>query len=193
MATKAGLSPEDVYEVAGDIADRNGLDAVTLASVAEALGIRSPSLYAHVAGIEGLKRALALRAAGELEDVLRDATGRSTGVEALRKMMDSYRDFASERPGLYDALQRSVRPGTDEEMDEAVAWLLEPVEAALSQAGVSGRERVHFIRLLRAAVHGFVTLDHAGAFAASRKEVDESFRRLVELILAGVPQPSAAR
>jgi AcrR family transcriptional regulator len=186
MGAKAGLSPEHVHDAAGLIADAKGFDAVTLASVAAVLGIRSPSLYAHVAGLQGLKRELALRAAGELEDALRDAAEHRLGVDALRKILHAYRDFATERPGLYDALQRSVRPGTDEELDEAVGWILEPVEAALTQTGVSATERVHLIRALRSAVHGFVTLEHMGAFGVEQHAIDESFRRLVELLMAGV-------
>jgi AcrR family transcriptional regulator len=186
MGTKAGLSPELVHDAAAAIADKKGLDAVTLASVAETLGIRSPSLYVHVAGLQGLKRELALRGAGELEDVLRDAAEHHLGVDALRRILHAYRAFATERPGLYDALQRSVRPGTDGELDEALGWLLEPVEAALTQAGVSAAERVHLMRAFRAAVHGFVTLEQSGAFGLGRKAVDESFRRLVELLIAGV-------
>lgn len=193
MAAKAGLSPDDVYDVAAELANDEGLDAVTLAAVAEALGIRSPSLYAHVAGVDGLKRALALRAAGELEDLLRDATGQTTGVDALRKILHAYRGFGRDRPGMYDALQRAVRPGTDKEVDEAVGWLLEPVEAALTQAGKSPAERVHLTRVLRAAVHGFVTLEQTGAFAEPRQDVEESFNLLVELVLASVREPRSGR
>jgi hypothetical protein len=113
-------------------------------------------------------------------------------VDALRKILHTYRDFARDRPGLYDALQRAVPPGTDDEVDEAVGWQLEPVEAALTQAGESPAERLHLMRVLRAAVHGFVTLEHTGAFVAPRQEIDESFRRLVELLLATVRKPSSA-
>ncbi len=45
---------------AAALADEQGLDGVTLAALALRLGIRTPSLYNHVAGLEGLRRELAL-------------------------------------------------------------------------------------------------------------------------------------
>jgi AcrR family transcriptional regulator len=47
MGRKRGLSLEQVIEAAADVADRDGLDALSLASVASALGVRPPSLYRH--------------------------------------------------------------------------------------------------------------------------------------------------
>ena len=50
MARKVGIRVDDVVEAAATVADAEGLEAVTLARVAAVLGVRSPSLYAHVDG-----------------------------------------------------------------------------------------------------------------------------------------------
>ena len=75
---RMGLDPARVVEVAAGIADSEGLDAVTLARVAGELGVRSPSLYNHVAGRADLLRAIAVLSVRELTAALREATvGRS--------------------------------------------------------------------------------------------------------------------
>jgi AcrR family transcriptional regulator len=185
MARKLGLALPDVVDAAADIADRDGLDAVTLASVAGRLGMRPPSLYAHVAGLDGLRRALALRAASALRDALRDASADRAGPDALRAIAHAYRTFAHSHPGLYAAAQRAVRPGEDDELYRALGEAVQPAIDAFANAGIPANERVHLARAFRAALHGFVTLEHIGGFGMP-ESIDRSFDRLVDLLLVGV-------
>jgi AcrR family transcriptional regulator len=185
MARKLGLTPRDVVDEAVALANAEGLDAVTLAAVADRLGVRSPSLYAHVAGLDGLRRALALRGAKEIERSLGEAARDRSGLPALQAIAHAYRAFALERPGSYAAAQRAVRPGEDDELYASLAATLEPVLRALAEAGVPEEVRIHLIRGFRSALHGFVELERAGGFGMP-ESVDESFERLVELLLAGI-------
>lgn len=190
MARKAGLERKDVLEAAAQIADAEGLDAVTLVSVANRLGIRAPSLYAHVEGLDGLRRQLALHAAGAMADALERAADERDGRDALRAIAHAYRTFARRHPGRYAAAQRAVRPGEDDELYAALAAVARPAIEALGHAGVPAAERVHLTRAFRAALHGFVSLEQVGGFGMP-ESVDESFRRFVDLLLAGVKETSA--
>lgn len=186
MAKKVGLSVDHVVGAAAEIADSEGWGAVTLASVAARLDIRSPSLYAHVAGLEGLRRELALFAARTLAEVVEKAAGGWHGLEAIRSVAYAYRGFAARHPGLYIATQRATEPGPDRELEDARLRVIAPVLEALREAGVEGEaEQVHLTRALRSALHGFVSLERLGGFGMPA-DVDESFRRLVELLLSGV-------
>ena len=185
MARKVGLSIEDVTRAAVEIADAEGIAAVTIGSVAARLGIRSPSLYAHVAGLDEIRRLVALHAAGAMAAALRQATGDRVGIEAVRELAFAFRRFAAEHPGLYAAAQRAVRPGEDDELYRALAAAAMPAIEALAQTGVGAGDLVHLARALRAALHGFVALEQAGGFGMP-ESVDESFARLVEVLLAGV-------
>jgi AcrR family transcriptional regulator len=182
---KVGLTLRDVVGAAAEIADARGWEAVSLASVAERLGIRSPSLYAHVEGLPGLRRELALHAAGEMAPALRAARGRRKGVEALRAMLRAYRRFARLHPGLYAAAQAAVRQEEDPELYRALAEVVVPVVEVLREAGVAASERIHLTRALRSALHGFVVLEHLGGFGMP-ESVDESFERMLDLMIAGV-------
>jgi len=55
---RAGLTAEAVVAAAGALADERGLDGVTLSELAGRLGVRPPSLYAHVGGLEDPAAAL---------------------------------------------------------------------------------------------------------------------------------------
>ena len=58
MQARRGLSTERVVEAAVALADADGLDAVSMARVAERLGFTTMSLYRHVAGKDELLRAM---------------------------------------------------------------------------------------------------------------------------------------
>ena len=66
MGARAGLDRAQVIETAAVIADESGADGLTLAALAARLGVRSQSLYAHVDGLDGLRRDLAVHGQQEL-------------------------------------------------------------------------------------------------------------------------------
>jgi AcrR family transcriptional regulator len=194
VSPRAGLSREAVVEAAASLADEEGLEGVTLAKLASRLGVRTPSLYNHVAGLEGLRRELALLGTRELGRRLgRAAVGKTTD-EATFAMGKAYRDFVKERPGLYAATVRSYRISAPEDPELAAAEgeALEVVLTVLASYGLSGEESVHAARGLRSIAHGFATLEVAGGFGIPL-DLDESFRRLLRAFTAGLRQGSGQK
>jgi AcrR family transcriptional regulator len=181
---RAGLTPKAVVDAAATVADADGLEALSLARVAEAVAVRTPSLYAHVGGLEDLRRRLGVRGARELGTVLRDAAvGRARG-DALRAAAAAYRAYAREHPGTYAAAQRAPDPD-DDEARAAGAAAVDVVFALLAGYGLEGSDAVHAARAVRSALHGFVSLEAARGFGLP-EEVDESFARLVDLLDHGL-------
>jgi AcrR family transcriptional regulator len=177
---RAGLDPEVVVRAAADLADTDGLEALTLARLAATLGVRSPSLYVHVDGLDDLRHRLAERAAVEFGDVLREATVGVSGAQAVRALANAYRGWALAHPGRYAALQ----PAADY-LSAAAQRLVETVYAVLRGYGLVEAEAIHQTRALRAALHGFVTLEAGGGFGIDL-DVDASFERLVTILESGL-------
>ncbi len=174
---RAGLTETRVVEEGERIADGVGLMNLTLAALAEHLGVRQPSLYKHIAGIDGLRRGIALRAKRELADVLgRAAIGRSRG-EAITAMARAYRTWAHEHPGRYAAVQRAPVAG-DVDDEIASANVVQVAFDVIAGYQLRGDDAVDAIRALRAGLHGFVALEEAGGFGLP-VDVDRSFDRLV--------------
>jgi AcrR family transcriptional regulator len=174
---RAGLTEERVVEEGERFADEVGLSSLTLAALAERLGVRQPSLYKHITGTDGLRRSIALRAKDELAIVLgRAAVGRARG-EAIAAMALAYRAWAHQHPGRYAAAQRAPVPG---DIDDEIASASVTQVAFDVMAGYELRDEdaVDAIRALRAALHGFVTLEAAGGFGLP-VDVDRSYDRLV--------------
>jgi AcrR family transcriptional regulator len=166
-----------VVEEGERIADEVGLTNLTLAALADRLGVRQPSLYKHIAGTDGLRRSISLRAKQELAGVLgRAAVGRARD-EAIIAMARAYRAWAHKHPGRYAAAQRApVRGDVDDEL--ASAAVTQVAFDVMAGYELRDDDAVDAIRALRAALHGFVTLEAGGGFGLP-VDVDRSFDRLV--------------
>lgn len=181
---RVGLDSAAVVVAAARLADAEGLEAVTLARLAADAGVRAPSLYAHVAGLDDLRRRIGVRGARELATVLSAAAaGRARG-DALRAVADAYRGYAAAHRGSYAALQRLADP-TDPEAAAAARAVVGVVVAVLRGYGIEDDDAIHHVRAIRAALHGFVSLEADGGFGIALS-LDETYTRLVALLERGL-------
>jgi AcrR family transcriptional regulator len=178
---RAGLDADGVVAAAASLADAEGLERLTLARLADRLGIRAPSLYAHVDGLPDLRRRLADRGAGELAAALRAAAAGRAGGDALAAVADAYRAYALDHPGSYAALQLAPEVAGS----EAARDVVDVVVAVLRGYGLEGEDAIHAVRVIRSALHGFVMLE-TGAGFGMRLDLDDSFARLVATLDKGL-------
>ncbi len=166
-----------ILERAARLADRDGLGTLTLAALAGELGIRPPSLYNHVASLEELRQALAIRALGELDTALGRAALGKAGAEAVAALGEAYRTYARAHPGLYAAII-AIGLSRTPEFDAAGTVLMDTVGAVLRGFGLGAEEVLHAMRALYSLLHGFVSLEAAGGFGLP-VEPAASFRWLL--------------
>jgi AcrR family transcriptional regulator len=53
---RVGLDSAAVVSAAAELIERRGFEALTLSALASELGVKPPSLYAHVGGLDDLRR-----------------------------------------------------------------------------------------------------------------------------------------
>lgn len=159
-------------------------------AVADAVGVRAPSLYKRFAGRPALIRAIAGDVAAELGAVIAPALEVEDPVEAIRVLADRYRAFAHRSPGAYQLLFTKLLPEanpTAESNAAASAGLL------LLTERVVGRERaLEAARLLTAFAHGFVSMELAGAFRLGG-DVDAAYRFAIDSIIEGLGVTASRR
>ncbi len=184
MARRVGVTREQLISVAGQLADENGLEQLTLSQVAERLGIRIPSVYNHVNGLPGLQRELAILGGRQfMERIQRAAVGKSAD-EAMIAIAQAFRRYAREHPGLYAASVRA--PAADDpEAQRYGREVVDVVLAVLEPYHLNETDAIHAVRGLRSIVHGFVMLEQAGGFGMP-VDREGSFLFLVKAYLAGL-------
>lgn len=181
---RVGLDREAVVEAAIALADRAGIEGLTIKSLAQKLGVQPPSLYNHVESLEALRRALALEGMRRLASDFAHATAGRSRDDAVRELARAYRAFARKHPGLY-AASRVAPAKTDTEALHASARVVGVVVAVLSGYGLSDDDAIHATRALRAALHGFVDLETHGGFGL-KTDVGASFERMIDLLTLGL-------
>ena len=184
MTHRAGLGRAAVVEAAVRLVDEEGVEALSLGRLAERLGIRTPSLYNHVAGLPGLRHELAVYCARDLLDHLTRAVMGRSGADAIRALADTYRAYGRDYPGRY-AFTLRAPPADDEQMATLAQQVFEVIAAALRPYHLNDETMVHAIRSLRSIVQGFVSLEIAGGFAMPVL-LDDSFHWLINLFIAGL-------
>jgi len=173
-----------VVEEAERMIDQTDAAPLTLAALAARLGVRQPSLYKHIEGMDDLRRSIAVRAKLELASVMgRSAVGKAGG-DAITAMSVSYRKWAAAHPGRYAATVRA--PDSGDADDEAASLELTKIAfEIMSGLGLNGDDAVDAIRALRAVLHGFVTLEAQGGFGLPA-DIDRSFDRLLAGLVVGL-------
>ena len=178
---RAGLTPSRVIVEAADLADEVGWDHLTLAALAGRLGVAVPSLYKHIDGLDAVRRGVSILALTELGDALAGTLADVPEADSgrrLRVLADAYRAYAGAHPGRYAATVRAA-PADDREHGAASDAVMRTVFAMLAERGLVGDQVTDAARVLRASIHGFVTLEAAGGFGLPR-DVGRSFARLVD-------------
>lgn len=145
---------DEIIDVAREILERGNADGVTMQAIADQLGIKSPSLYKHVANKQAVETALI--AGGFAEQAERFVAAVDGQPDAVHAIASAYRQWARSNPNLYALM--TTNPIKRDELPDGV-------EAAAAQPLV---DAVHGdeprARALWAFAHGMVSLELAGRF-----------------------------
>src|SRR5216683_2743331 len=184
MSHRVGLDHATVVEAAAKLVDEEGIEQLSLGRLAERLGVRTPSLYNHVAGLPGLKHDLTLYCLRDVLDRVTRVTIGKSRAEAICALATAYRAYARETPGRYALTLQAPAPG-DQELQAIAQQLVDVIRAVLAPYRLSEEDAIHAIRGMRSLVHGFISLEVAGGFGMPVDQ-DASFHWLIKLFIAGL-------
>ena len=170
MPAPAQTSTEAIVAAGRRLLEERGADALTMRDVADAVGVRAPSLYKRVRDRSDLFRLILEDVADELTEALDAVATAADPAANLRAMTAAYRRFAHANPVAYALMYApQTLPGDTERSERSSATLLRVVEelAGPQQALLAAR-------MLVAWANGFITMELAGAFRLGG-DVDEAW------------------
>jgi AcrR family transcriptional regulator len=183
MPSPPKTTDDQVVAAARKLIRRKGRDGFSMNDVAAAVGVRAPSLYGRFSHREALLAAVELALWAELAGAFAKAPRRSDPVEALTELARAYRAFAKANPREY-ALMFDPRAERSEQGTAARAASLAPAMPAFV-AYVGEQQALPAARVLTPFLHGFVSMELAGAFRLG-PGIDAAFEHGVATILAGL-------
>lgn len=146
----------EVVAAARAVIGRDGLEGLTMQSVAAQLRIKAPSLYKHVAGKRAIEVELVADALGEMGDALHRAVAHAPPGRRTADLLAAYRAHAVADPDLYRLATRGDLPRAD--LPPGLeAWAGEPFRLATGDP--------YRGQALWAFAHGMVVLEIDGRFA----------------------------
>jgi AcrR family transcriptional regulator len=170
-ARERSARQQDILDAARELLAREGVEALTVGRLAQALGIRAPSLYKHFKS----KREV------EIELIADGLEAHATAVEGadLEAIARSYRDFALANPELYRLM--TERPLPREDLPAGLeARAAAPLLRALGDPDLA--------RGAWAFAHGMVQLELAGRFPDDA-DLDAAWQRVVDALSSARDSP----
>lgn len=156
MPHPAQVTHEQILHTARRLFEAQGYEQVTLARLAEALGIKAPSLYKHFSDKAALLKAVNTLTMSELTHAMQKATLEfSTPYARAEAMASAYWDYALAHPAAYSlAFNNQLGSAPDPAVAEALAL---PLQAIFAE-GVGAENALTALRGAWALLHGFVML-----------------------------------
>jgi AcrR family transcriptional regulator len=182
---KSRLTPASVTEAAAALADDVGFEHLSMGLLAERLGVKTPSLYKHVASQADLAHRIAVLAMHQLADTLRDATQGHAGSDALTAGAQAMRAWVLRHPGRYAAGNIARPTGPDDPLIPAVRRVMSSWAAMLRGYNLSPSQEIHAMRMLRSLLHGFAILEAGGGFQIDTA-TEASFTWIIQFIDHGL-------
>lgn len=182
---RKGLNKETVIDAAIELIGDKGNQAFSINELARRLDIKPASLYNHIQNINELTDDVGSRIAGMLRSVESDAIEGKSKDEALLALCSAYRNFALKNAELYKINMGRQLVGHDFEKAKK-GEIVDPMMKTLSEYALDEHQKMHWHRILRATLHGYVSQEFAGRFHGFPVKSDNTFQKAVHMVILGI-------
>jgi AcrR family transcriptional regulator len=183
MPYPSQVNREAIIETTRQMIEADGVEKLSLRLLADALGVKAPSLYRHVANKMALLHAVNIVTTHQLIEILYAAVDPDAPVmECMVALAHAFRQFAHENPACYALAYANpvyeIRPDADER--EALVLPLQSIFAEL----VGEDNAFAAIRGAYAFLHGWAMLEITQQFEREG-DLDSHFETAFRAYLAG--------
>lgn len=178
---RKGLNKEAVIDEAIELIRDKGNQAFSINELARRLEIKPASLYNHIQNIDDLTDEIGSRIAGMLRHVEADAIDGKKRDEALLALCNAYHSFALENAELYKVNMGRQLVGRDFEKAKN-GEIVDPMMKTLSEYNLDNDQKMHWHRILRAMLHGYVSQEFGGKFQRN----EQTFQKAIHTVILGI-------
>lgn len=186
--SRMGLTTQRVVSAGCELADRVGFERLSLGELAAKLGVRVPSLYKHIGGVDDLRSRIAEESGAGLRQSLEDAIRGHQGRAALAAVARRYRDWTREHPGGYQSMVWAGATSQHPDSGDVVGLCLDPpLEQVAIGYGVPNERRAVLVMVMGSVLRGFMMLDSALHTADAHR--DAALEHIVEMLDHSLTRP----
>lgn len=187
MSPRAGLDTRTVIEAAAVLVDELGAEQLSLALLAQRLGVRKPSLYNHISSLAALKYQVVVQNKREVLAALKLALAEKSGMAAMFALTEAYRAYAQAHPGLYALGEQLHATEKDTELLTVEEEIFACVKTVVAPYQLSEEEINTAILGVCSIIEGFLSLELGGNLPPNLDR-DQSFHQVIHAFLRGIVQ-----
>lgn len=194
MPTPPRTSLEQIVKAGRDIVEADGIEGLTMQSIATRVGVRAPSLYKRIRNRNDLLRLVGNDAAAELTRKLEAAVGGEDARQDLAAIARAFRRFARANPGAYSLIFAPLPDDARADAEWSIKASAPVINATERLAGTD--EGLEAARTVVAWANGFIAMELAGAFRLGgdvERAFDYGIDRLSAAIDAKAPETAVTR
>lgn len=180
------INKEKVIQTTTQLVDKEGLNNISLKVVAENLGIRTPSLYNHIASLDDLLREVAHAGMKEMNSLITQAAIGETGVNAIKSLCCAYFKYMIKHPGVYETIQWATWHGNNETV-EIFNNYKSILTKLIYSCNLQKEKTNEILDLLIGVIHGYTTMNLGKAFSKPEETTNELLIA-IDTVLVGVVQ-----
>lgn len=185
------VNKELVIQTACDYVDRHGLKELTLKNLAEALSIRTPSLYNHIDSLDHLVLEIAHKGMQQINMNIIEAIIGKSGEDALLVLGETYFQYVILHPGIYESIQWANWHSNEKtrELFSTYLGLIDKLLLSCPTLNEASHKDDHLISSFTNAyasmLHGYVTMNlHIGLHSPT--QAIASLTNALKLLLTGM-------
>ena len=180
------LSRQDVIAAAICCIDRDGAAALGVSSVARFLGIKPPAIYKHLESVADLQRATVIELWRQyLAECQSTITGRSIDRDLLKQLGHFTPNFAKTHPACYQVMMQVQLQPSNPEAAATIQQALSFLRQALHAYDLSDIQLIDVMRMLNAAIYGFIAIEQAGLMTLERS-TDRSYDAMLDALIVAI-------
>ena len=188
---RQGLNRDSVVEASVRLVEEKGYAAFSMGELAKRLNVKTASLYNHVESLDALFTEVGLAAVSQMVASETQAIEGKKRNDALFAIAAAYRAFAKDHNELYRVIM-SLQKSKNEILEKAAGQITEPIMEVISSYGLSRTEQMHWQRILRSMMHGFVAHEEAGGFSHFPVDKNESYQMAIQCVADGLQKAGRA-
>ena len=173
------LTTRSMISAAAEYADTHSFETLSLSAIARELGVGHDVVTRVVPTRDALLSGVQALALAELGDRVESAMTGAEGIDRVRAIAESYRDYSREKPGRWRSLLKPISEETTQDPDSR--RILRIMQEAMAACGVPEADLVHASRMTAALVIGYIRLEAAGIYAMREPDAEATWERMIEV------------
>lgn len=182
---RTGLTKQAIVDAAIQLIEEDGYSAFSMRELAKRLDVKAASLYNHVGSMDEVLAEVGAYAIGALNQMQFSAIEGVQKDAAIIALAMAYRKFAKERPALYEVIMRLHKTGK-EVIEKTAHPITAPFMQVLSDYPLDSEQIMHWQRVLRSIIHGFLSQEEAGYFCHFPIDSNRSYALAIQCYVDGL-------